>query len=174
VLLVSEHPLWLAGFNNMYCTKGVVEVCRGASAGFASRWDLFGPLGNMDYMSIGVCPYGKCAKCVLQYDGKSYKVVCENTELCGQILDLKYDLDLALISIKAVLNQDSPGVRIIFNVDVECVLNIGYSCVYYRDIPGNIRAGVPFYVHIITHPAFIAYDKGRWKFDPPVYPWKSE
>jgi len=104
----------------------------------------------------------------------TYETVCENTELCGQVLDFKYDLDLGLISIKAVLNQDSPGVRVIFNVHLYCVLNIGYTCVYYRDIPGNIRAGVPFYVHIITHPVLLARRKGRWDTDLPVYPWKSE
>jgi len=174
VLLVSEHPLYLAGFNTMYCAPGAFEVCRGASLHFAWRWDMFGPFGNATYVSVGVCPFGKCARCGAEYNLVTdiFEVVCEDTELCGQVLDLKYDLDLGLLSIKAVLNQDSLGVRLIFNVSEYCVLNIGYTCVYYRDIPGNIRAGVPFYIHVITHPVFMARDAGRWETDLPVYVWK--
>lgn len=160
VFLVSEHPLYLAKLNKMYDVLGLREACPSASTWFAWRWGHFGSGGNEEFVSIGVCPIGcNCS------GGK-----CDKP--CGQILDLKYDIDLGIISFKAVLSEDSPGVRVIFNeYVVNCCGGDGWTIAYYRDIPGNVRAGVPFYVHIITHPIFVKHYAGRWGSHLLLYQW---
>jgi len=84
--------------------------------------------------TIEICPIGSCDR-------------------CGRILSIKHHLRQGLLSIKAVLDRDSPGVRVVLSVLITPCDERGFYCVHYRDIPGNIRAGVPFYIHIVTHPA---------------------
>jgi len=173
--LVSEHPLRLNGPHLMYSVMSIdpILVCSqtGAGAGFAWKWGHFSLMGDSEYVFISVCPID--CKCSIEY---VYHPLAElmlptiNCDKCGRILSVKYDIVLGILSIKAVLDNDSTGVRVVFHVVVYGGQTPLWRA-YYRDISGNFRAGEPFYIHIITHPVFDAMWKGRWGSDLLVYPW---